>query len=83
MTPPLSEYFPEDYKRQYAEGLIVPGMVLKLYCNFPNNPHDKRLIVLHKSRQPYFFKINYQKRLVYIRWIGTHPEYDKIDATKI
>ena len=28
-------------------------------------------------------KINYDYQMVWIRFIGTHAEYDKIDATKI
>ena len=28
-------------------------------------------------------KINYDYSMVWIRFIGTHAEYDKIDATKI
>ena len=28
-------------------------------------------------------KINYPARIVYIRFVGTHTEYDKIDATEI
>jgi mRNA interferase HigB len=28
-------------------------------------------------------KINYEYQLIWIRFIGTHAEYDKIDATKI
>lgn len=28
-------------------------------------------------------KINYDYQMVWIRFIGTHTEYDKIDATKI
>jgi mRNA interferase HigB len=28
-------------------------------------------------------KINYKYRVAYIRFVGTHAQYDKIDATKI
>ena len=28
-------------------------------------------------------KINYDYQMVWIRFIGTHPEYDKIEATKV
>ena len=28
-------------------------------------------------------KINYEYRMIWIRFIGTHAEYDKIDATNI
>ena len=28
-------------------------------------------------------RVNYAHRILYIRFIGTHPEYDKIDATEV
>lgn len=28
-------------------------------------------------------KMNFDYQMIWIRFIGTHPEYDKIDATKI
>ncbi len=28
-------------------------------------------------------KINYAYRIVYIRFVGTHAEYDKVDVTRI
>lgn len=28
-------------------------------------------------------KVNYKFKMVWIRFAGTHPEYDKIDASKI
>jgi mRNA interferase HigB len=28
-------------------------------------------------------KVNYAYRIIYIRFVGTHAEYDKVDATKV
>lgn len=28
-------------------------------------------------------KINYSERIVFVRFIGTHAEYDKIDAKEV
>ncbi|MFM1772343.1 MAG: hypothetical protein RLZZ71_1485 [Bacteroidota bacterium] len=28
-------------------------------------------------------KVNYDYQIIWIRFLGTHAEYDKIDATKI
>jgi mRNA interferase HigB len=40
---------------------------------FKINENDYRLIV----------EINYQKGWVFIKFIGTHPAYDKVDATTV
>lgn len=42
-------------------------------CIFNINQNDYRLVI----------KIHYNRSIVYIRFVGTHNEYDKIDATTI
>jgi mRNA interferase HigB len=60
---------PQDLVREYGQDGILPEnrVVFKIKGN------DYRLVV----------KINYSQKLIYIRFIGTHAEYDKIDATTI
>lgn len=66
----LADYFPDGLKREYVENQICPGTVLKLYCNFPVDPHDKFLIILHKDKRPLFFLIN----SVINEFINLHPD---------
>lgn len=42
-------------------------------CIFNINQNDYRLVI----------QIHYNRSIVYIRFVGTHNEYDKIDATTI
>lgn len=58
-----------DIKREYPSASVLPGN--RVVFNIKGNQY--RLIV----------RINYDYGVVWIRFIGTHAEYDKIDAAKI
>lgn len=58
-----------DIKKRYGSADPLPGN--RVVINIKGNNY--RLVV----------KIHYNTGFVYIRFIGTHAEYDKIDAEKI
>ncbi len=60
---------PADIKRVYRNASFVANN--RVVFNIKGN--DYRLVVA----------IQYQTGIVYIRFIGTHSEYDKIDAASI
>ena len=60
---------PDDIKQRYPSADILPNN--RVVFNIKGNHY--RLIV----------KINYRKKIVYIRFVGKHAEYDKINAEKI
>ncbi|MGI9090459.1 MAG: type II toxin-antitoxin system HigB family toxin [Gemmatimonadaceae bacterium] len=60
---------PADIKAQYRSASILKEN--RVVFNIAGNKF--RLIV----------RINYPYRVVYVRFIGTHEEYDKIEATTI
>ncbi len=60
---------PIDIKREYPSASIIESN--RVVFNIKGNKH--RLIV----------KINYHYQMIWIRFIGTHAENDKIDASKI
>ncbi|TCD08221.1 type II toxin-antitoxin system HigB family toxin [Pedobacter frigidisoli] len=60
---------PNDIKSDYPSASILTEN--RIVFNIKGNNY--RLII----------KINYEYQMVWIRFIGTHAEYDKIDATKI
>jgi len=60
---------PNDIKSEYAKASILKNS--RVVFNICGNSY--RLIV----------EINYEREWVFIRFIGTHTEYDKIDANKI
>jgi len=60
---------PQDIKDHYANASILPDN--RVVFNIRGNTY--RLVV----------KIHFNTRVVYIRFIGTHREYDTIDATSV
>lgn len=60
---------PRDIKRDYPGASFLAGN--RVVFNIKGNHY--RLIV----------KINYDYGMVWIRFVGTHAQYDKIDATTI
>lgn len=60
---------PQDIKNRYPSADILPGN--RVVFNIKGNTY--RLIV----------KIHYNTGIVFIRFVGTHAEYDKIDAATI
>ncbi|MDO5523653.1 MAG: type II toxin-antitoxin system HigB family toxin [Bacteroidia bacterium] len=60
---------PADVKHTYANASILKNN--RVAFNIKGNSY--RLIV----------KINYEKQWIFIRFVGTHNEYDQIDANTI
>ena len=60
---------PNDVKKTYGNASIVAND--RVVFNIKGN--DFRLVT----------ELDYEFQLVFIIWIGTHKEYDKIDVTKI
>lgn len=58
-----------DVKRHYATASIVTAD--RIVFNVKGN--DYRLIVA----------VDFEKSIVWIKWIGTHEQYDKIDARSV
>lgn len=60
---------PADVKKQYRSASILKSA--RVVFNICGNRY--RLVV----------RINYDYRVVYVRFVGTHREYDRIDAEAI
>ena len=60
---------PNDVKKSYAAASILKNS--RVVFNIKGNSH--RLAA----------KFNFEKQWIFIRFLGTHAEYDKIDANNI
>lgn len=58
-----------DVKRLYATASIVSSE--RIVFNIKGNTY--RLVVA----------VDFEKSIVWIKWIGTHKEYDRIDVTEV
>jgi len=58
-----------DIKRHYASASVLTAE--RIVFNIKGNSH--RLIV----------SVDFDKGIVWIKWLGTHREYDRIDATEV
>lgn len=58
-----------DIKRRYATASVVAAD--RIVFNIKGN--DFRLVVA----------VDFEKSIVWIKWIGTHADYDKIDVKKV
>ena len=58
-----------DIKRLYATASVVSAD--RIVFNIKSN--DYRLIVA----------VDFEKAIVWIKWLGTHRDYDRIDARKV
>ncbi len=69
-----------DVKRANWRG---PADVKRIYKNASILPNNRVVFNIKGNRYRLVVAVNYPARIVYIRFVGTHAEYDKIDATTI
>jgi mRNA interferase HigB len=60
---------PADVKRRYASASIVSAE--RIVFNIKGN--DYRLVV----------SVDFERQIVWIKWLGTHTEYDRINVTEV
>ena len=60
-----------------------PADIASTYRNASILPHNRVVFNIKGNRYRLVVAIQYQFGIVYIRFIGTHAEYDKVDATMI
>ena len=75
----LKAWYQETSKAKWKD-------TLKIKKDYPTASFlvDNRIVFNIKGNHyRLIIKVNYDYQIVWIRFIGTHAEYDKIDATKI
>jgi len=60
-----------------------PNQIKKEYPNASFLDENRVVFNIKGNKYRLIVKINYKYCIVWVRFVGTHAEYDKIDATKI
>ncbi len=78
----------EDYLRTWYETARLAtwnsqNEIRKFYATVTILKNSRVVFNISGNKYQLIAKINYEKQWLYIRFIGTHREYDKIDANAI
>ncbi len=62
---------------------MSPANIRAVYANASIIANNRVVFNIRGNQYRLVVAINYQYGIVYIRFVGTHQEYDRIDATTI
>jgi mRNA interferase HigB len=60
-----------------------PADVLKAYANASIVGADRVVFNIKGNSYRLVVAVNYRHRIVFIKWLGTHADYDKIDVKTV
>jgi mRNA interferase HigB len=61
----------------------TPADLISVYRSASILPNRRVVFNIKGNRYRLVVAINYAHRIVYVRWFGTHQEYDKVDVTTV
>lgn len=76
---PLQAWYYDAKKAEWKN----PAQIKNLYRNASFVGKNRVVFNIKGNRYRLVGAVNYQIGIIFIRFIGTHAEYDKIDAAKI
>jgi len=76
---PLTAWHFETMKADWQK----PSDIKALYSNASILKDSRVVFNIHDNTYRLIVKKNYDYQIVYIRFVGTHEEYDKIDASTV
>lgn len=72
----------EWYRRAGREDWGAPALVLARYSN-ARIIGDRVVFNIKGNAYRLIVRVDYRHRILYIRFIGTHAEYDRVDAREV
>jgi len=71
------------YKEALKASWNNPNQIKEQYSSASVVGNNRIVFNIHGNKYRLIVKINYDAKIVFIRFIGTHKQYDSIDATEI
>ena len=81
--PDTEQYFKTWYDTAMSSDWKTPNEVIQTYANASILKNSRIVFNIKGNSYRLVPKFNYEKQWIFIRFIGTHKEYDKIDADNI
>lgn len=76
---PLKAWYDEASKANWK----TPNEIKALYKNASILKDGRAVFNIHGNTYRLIVKINYDFAVIYIRYVGTHKQYDKINANEV
>lgn len=81
--PDTEQYFKTWFDTATGSDWRTPGDVKKTYASASILKDSRIVFNIKGNSYRLVTKFHYEKQWIFIRFIGTHQEYDKIDANSI
>ena len=81
--PDSEQYLKTWYDTVMSSDWKTPNDVKQTYANVSILKNRRTVFNIKSNSYRLIVKFNFEKQWAFIRFIGTHTEYDKIDATTI
>ena len=81
--PDSKDYLETWYETVRSANWKTPNEIKEFYATVTILKNSQAVFNVSGNKYRLIAKINFQKQWLFIRFIGTHQEYDKIDADRI
>ena len=81
--PDSKDYLETWYETVRSANWRTPNEIKEFYATVTILKSSRVVFNISGNKYRLIAKINFQKQWLFIRFIGTHQEYDKIDANRI
>ncbi len=76
---PLRAWFREASKAEWKS----PALIKAAYRSASFVGNDRVVFNIGGNKYRLVVRVNYAYRVIYVRFVGTHRQYDRIDARKV